>query len=125
MSSRLLPSGSLSLALSLSSHPSLHCIIQSFARAISAGTSDFLKLSASLFPPEQQDVRLVGRVRNNSLWCWRMMSGETLAIASPPKKSLFKLQLLPLTIKAFFLCGCYGPTARSLLDVLFLYSVRL
>lgn len=38
------------LRLSRSPHPSLHCIIHSFARAISARTSDFLKLSASLFP---------------------------------------------------------------------------
>lgn len=102
MYSSLLPSGSLSLSLSISPHPSLHCIIHSFARAISARTSDFLKLSASLFP------------RNNTMWDWRRIGKKQLVELDSDEqgnnligKKKVSLQLLP--IKGIFLCGCQGP----------------
>lgn len=65
----------------LSAQPSLHCIIHSFAWALSARTSDFLELSVLLFP--QNNVVWGWRsVWRNSWWSWRAMSGESASAAA-------------------------------------------
>lgn len=64
MSSRLLPSGSLSLSLSLCNISSLHCIIHSFAKAIKCQDIRLPQAVSLAFP-------LPACLHNNAMWDWR------------------------------------------------------
>lgn len=77
------------LPQALSPHPSLHCIIHSFSRALSARTSDFLELSALLFP------------QNNAL-CEIGGVYEETAGGAGERWVENQLQPLPLPIKGIF-----------------------
>lgn len=85
MSSRLLPSGSLSLSLSLCNISSLHCIIHSFAKAIKCQDIRLPQAVSLAFPlPARSPASTTTRCeiggkrkkkKKSSWWSWRAMSG--------------------------------------------------